>query len=259
MSERDARKQPEDSGRRWAAVPFQPAAATGFPFAETQSMTGRRPPGADGFCLGASRSVGRSYCPMDERWRCALRPPPKGRLTGRRSSTWRPVAALAGLLSGGRRAEVGRTLRRPAGRSYHGRLCHGRLQRRRTRSRWPRARRRRRRRSEPRRSPVVPARLTRVPRSPAIVGTPVRSHRKRDHRRPASDGPREIPGVDPAAPPAGDDVAPAPPIGAANHGDGRSWLEPGDQRKRAVRTGAHVDRLRGERGLREGGDRQQEQ
>ena len=112
--------------------------------------------------------------------------------------------------------------------------------------------------SEPRRPPVVPARLTRVPRSPAIVGTPVRSHRKRDHRSPASNRPREIPGVDPAAPPAGDDVAPAPAIGAANHVDGRSWPEPGDQRKRAVRTGAHVDRLRGERGLREGGDRQQQ-
>ena len=165
---------------------------------------------------------------------------------------------LAGPLSGGGRPEVGRAFRRPAGRSRHGRSCDGQLRRRRTRNRRPRARWWRRRRSEPRRSPVAPSRLTRVPRSPAIVGTPVRSHRKRDHRRPASDRPREIPGVDPAAPPAGDDVAPAPAIDAANHVDGRSRPQPRHQRKRAVRTGAHVDRLRGERGLREGGDRQQQ-
>ena len=254
MAERDVRKQPDDSGRSWAATPFQPAAATGFPFAETQSMASRRPPGCDGFCFGASRSVGCSYRRMDELWRCAWRPPPGGPLAGRRSSTWRPVAALAGPLSSGRPADVGSGLRRPAGRSFYGRSCHGRL---RTRSRRPRARRRWRR-PEPRRSPVVPARLTRVPRSPAIVGTPVRSHRKRDHRSPASNRSREIPRVDPAAPPAGDNVAPAPAAGAPNHVDGRSWPEPGDQRKRAVGTGAHVDRLRGERGLREGGDRHQQ-
>jgi len=145
---------------------------------------------------------------------------------------------------------IWRTLRRPAGRS-----C----------SRWPgplrwrrRARPRRRWRPEPRRPPVVPARLIRVPRSPAVVGTPVRSDRKGDHRRPASDRPRQIPGVDPAAPPAGDDVTPAPAVGAANHVDGRSWLEPGDQRKRAVRPGTHVHRLRGERRLRERRDRHQQ-
>jgi len=237
---------------------FSPRRQPGFHSPKHNRWLAGAPPGCDGFCLGASRSVGCSYCRMDELWRCAWRPPPGGRLTGRRSSTWRPVAALAGPLSGGRRAEVGSSLRRPAGRSYYRRSCHGRLQRRRTRSRRPRARRRRRRRPEPRRSPVVPARLTRVPRSPAIVSTPVRSHRKGNHRSPASNRSREIPGVDPAARPAGDYVAPAPAAGAANHVDGRSWSEPGDQRKRAVGTGAHVDRLRGERGLREGGDRQQQ-
>jgi len=165
-------------------------------------------------------------------------------------SARRPVAAaLAGPLSGGRRSHAGRTLRRPARRPCPGWARRG----------WPVPRRGWRRRPEPGRSPVVPLGAARIPRSAAIVGAPVRADRKGDHGRAAAHRPRQVSGVDPAPPPARDDVAPAPAAGAADHVHRRSRPQPRDQRKRAVRARTHVDRLRRERRLREGGHRQQQQ